>query len=1690
MLKKILILLVFTVWAVPAFAQVDTALVRRYTGPGNLGDPAANIDTNNAKVPQSGIPAKAGERRLLPVENPRGRSPAPYGAGLSAKDFLTPDGRFDLKAIRASGYQGSLDLRGLDVLTDPRTGEPVLSPGNAKIAGDPDDIFWTDKFSCVAGLDGECCALCVYDGNLIAGGVFEVANCILATNIASWNGSSWSPLESGMNIDVNALAVYDNKLIAGGWFTTAGGVGANRIASWNGSSWSPLGSGMNDNVNALAVYDNKLIAGGYFTTAGGVSANYIASWGGSSWSPLGSGMNHEVWALAIYYNKLIAGGVFDYAGDVSALFIASWDGSSWSPLGEGMNRTVYALTVYDNKLIAGGQFTRTWYPLCVGVSYIASWDGSYWSPLGSGMGGGVYPYVRALAVYDNKLIAGGGFTTAAGGVSANHIVSWDGSSWSPLGSGMNYNVNALAVYDNKLIVGGEFTTAGGVSANNIASWDGSSWSTLGSGMNGYYVLALAVYDNKLIAGGQFWIAGDVSANNIASWDGSSWSALGSGTGGEYPKVEALAVYDNKLIAGGRFTTAGGVSANSIASWDGSSWDSLGSGMVGGYYSCVCALAVYDNKLIVGGYFTTAGGVSANYIASWDGSSWSPLGSGMNSHVFALAVYDNKLIAGGQFTTAGSVSANYIASWDGSSWSALGSGMGGGYRLVLALAVYDNRLIAGGGFTTAGGKVSAGIAQWTKHEQWEYQIASLDPDPNPDVSQIMQGGEVYRYYVVKDSSGNPIAGAEVQVSIASNTYTFYSTEGGIVSIHFQADALSPTPGPIAGKITMINGEPIYPCTLPIEIIDRKYERRKRFEAQAKSGLLKNTGVVAEKAAGWALYGTRSDPDTSLWHRFGEIAGTFGVGADIGVAFQVDEWDAGEYGGVGIEVGAGMFKEDNYQFSYPPQGLWYSAAPVVVLIDPASSVPFTPILGPIIEWLIDNFTGIPAILDEGYYAGDRGVDIWGGGGASGVLDWDLLPNNPIPSVELSGEVNGSLHSKLFATDYPIESYAGVGFELFGEAAASGECDFNFSPPQPWSEAYDAPVWLGILDQDYNITYDGTLSFKIELLTDGADNYRIVVEIMMSPWETSDVESHRLVISGDESLVEVVLNTCTNSSQHLFTMLTSGNPASIVLTPIEAANVLFGFFNTLGAMQENGENIKVQYEKYSTDLIDSYPLSLDLGLVIVSFGFDGGCYTEKNILLERGEWVAGNSYRLEKYTDDSYTDVVADVEAVPQALFDNFIESIIDIIFSFFEYIIPGKGSIFQMGESYLDIPTGALPEGTWIGAYNWNWWGSSSMAKASELSEKEFRFRKRVMERMQQIYGLRYGVGGFYHLVPDSLDMAIPATFTFAYPDSDVVGIDESTLSMYWWDDSLKNWIHVGGVVNTDSNWVRAQITKFGEYTLAPKMPHYQFNLIPDPDTLPANGIDTCQVTSDIIHNNDGTPVEDGMLFTISTTGGDIITEDADTILEGIQVSSSAGTIAFDIRAPQVGWIAKVYAQSVVGEAFGWTRIWFLDSLPPVQPTGLAAERVDTNAVLVIWNANQEEDILGYLIYYDLDTLPPWDGTSPYDAVSPISVGLDTSRAVHLAYLPDTVYWFAVSCVDMSGNEGDLSSPVRFFMRGDANADGVINAADVVYLINYLFISGPAPDPLAAGDVNCNGTINAADVVYLINYLFISGPPPGC
>ncbi|MDO8349010.1 MAG: hypothetical protein Q7T30_02150, partial [Planctomycetota bacterium] len=113
------------------------------------------------------------------------------------------------------------------------------------------------------------------------GGSFTMAGRVAANRnrIASWAGTSWSALDTGMYSSVIDLTTLPNgDLVAGGSFITAGGVSANRIARWNGTSWSALGTGMDGfSVGAMATLSNgDLAVGGDFLTAGGTVSAYFA----------------------------------------------------------------------------------------------------------------------------------------------------------------------------------------------------------------------------------------------------------------------------------------------------------------------------------------------------------------------------------------------------------------------------------------------------------------------------------------------------------------------------------------------------------------------------------------------------------------------------------------------------------------------------------------------------------------------------------------------------------------------------------------------------------------------------------------------------------------------------------------------------------------------------------------------------------------------------------------------------------------------------------------------------------------------------------------------------------------------------------------------------------------------------------------------------------------------------------------------------------------------------------------------------------------------------------------------------------------------------------------------------------------------------------------------------------------------
>lgn len=123
----------------------------------------------------------------------------------------------------------------------------------------------------------------VYNNELYIGGRFENVGSLNAPFIVKWTGTAWAGVGGGVDREVEAFEVYKGSLIVAGNFRVAGNtLFVDRIASWNGSTWNRMLTGMNDRVNGLYTFnstDTVLYAVGEFSSAGGKWSSHTAKWG-------------------------------------------------------------------------------------------------------------------------------------------------------------------------------------------------------------------------------------------------------------------------------------------------------------------------------------------------------------------------------------------------------------------------------------------------------------------------------------------------------------------------------------------------------------------------------------------------------------------------------------------------------------------------------------------------------------------------------------------------------------------------------------------------------------------------------------------------------------------------------------------------------------------------------------------------------------------------------------------------------------------------------------------------------------------------------------------------------------------------------------------------------------------------------------------------------------------------------------------------------------------------------------------------------------------------------------------------------------------------------------------------------------------------------------------------------------------
>ncbi len=220
------------------------------------------------------------------------------------------------------------------------------------------------------------------------------------------------------------------------------------------------------------------------------------------------------------------------------------------------------------------------------------------------------------------------------------------TAWEALGGGVNGPVLAvLKGGGDTLVVVGQFTEAGGVPAQNVALWNGTSFSALGSGVSG-------TISSAAIIGQTIYIGGSALSTNytdLATWDGMQWT-YSTVFDGNFPQVRTLFVHDNTLYAGGIVMGFAG-SDDVVKRLDNGNWTNVGSTL----NNLVNCLGWHNGQLVVGGAFTAlqnGGGTNLSHVAVLNGGDWGPLGTGLPDEVTALENMDGTLYAAGYIKQGG------------------------------------------------------------------------------------------------------------------------------------------------------------------------------------------------------------------------------------------------------------------------------------------------------------------------------------------------------------------------------------------------------------------------------------------------------------------------------------------------------------------------------------------------------------------------------------------------------------------------------------------------------------------------------------------------------------------------------------------------------------------------------------------------------------------------------------------------------------------------------------------------------------------------------------------------------------------------------------------------------------------------------------------------------------------------------
>ena len=191
-------------------------------------------------------------------------------------------------------------------------------------------------------------------------------------------------------------------------------------------------------------------------------------------------------------------------------------------------------------------------------------------------------------------------------------------------------------------------------------------------------------------------------------------------------------------------------------------------------------------------------------------------------------------------------------------------------------------------------------------------------------------------------------------------------------------------------------------------------------------------------------------------------------------------------------------------------------------------------------------------------------------------------------------------------------------------------------------------------------------------------------------------------------------------------------------------------------------------------------------------------------------------------------------------------------------------------------------------------------------------------------------------------------------------------------------------------------------------------------------------------------------------------------------------------------AAALAKTIPDNSFQREDIQLVVMTYPSAPSALSGKLVDDSAIQISWNYGLD---FTYRIYrretgsegsfFRIDDIA--------GSLSNPGVGDSTfidSSVNHIAAYDYMIIPINGTIFGLHSGIISVSSNPNYFLCGDADDNNVVDIADVMFIIDYLYLGGGAPSHPESADTDGRPGLNILDVAYILRYLYFAGSVPDC